>query len=493
MGPKSVGDSSRFVVHPDGFVIGRSLECDWSIPEDGLLSRKHLKLVPTRNGCVLTDLGSRNGTNVNDEPVEPFRPVEMLAGDMILCGRSCFRIDFDDADGAVAKASERLTEEAPAGTSPGRSGEFAAIGAAPEPVPPLRDPSMDWTKGVVPEEAAIPPNRDPGEGTRPLAESRVCSLCRRQKPVVDPVRGALDSPVVDPKVWVCRDCRTENGERSGEEDLAPHFETKRLLGRGAMGVVYLARHRTTGRDVALKIIDPETAATRTAIERFMREMSVIGTLKHPNIVECLDQGHDRGRLWFAMEYVSGVSLETLAQANRGTYPYHQACRLICQVLRGLEHAHSQGFVHRDIKPENVLIGRTAENKLIAKISDFGLAKNYQQLGGSGLTFSGEMRGTIPFMPPEQMIDFKTVKPSADLYASAATLYYLISGTFVFETDSDTEDMIQMLLDHRIVPLARRRPDVPFGLSQLLDRCLARRPEDRLPTAAAMRAALKVYS
>ncbi len=464
-GPKSDEDTNRFVVHSDGLVIGRALGSDWAIPEDSLLSRKHLRLTPTRAGCTLTDLGTTNGTNLNDEPVEPFRATELLTGDLIQCGRSCFRVEIEIPDRAILHASERITDEAPA----------SSMVHAPEPVD---------------SRAAF--DRKPDAKVEPPG-GRTCSLCRKTVAEPEVAKFSQDSSISDPKVWVCAQCRTRPSERLGDEDLAPHFETIRMLGRGAMGVVYLARHRMTGRDVALKIIDPESAATRTAIERFLREMSVIGTLKHANIVECLDQGHDHGRLWFAMEYVSGVSLETLAQANRGTYPFHQACRLMCQVLRGLEHAHAQGFVHRDIKPENILIGRTPENKLIAKISDFGLAKNFQQLGGSGLTFSGEMRGTIPFMPPEQMIDFKTVKPSADLYASAATLYYLISGTFVFESDSDTDDMIQMLLDHRIVPLVRRRPDVPQLLSDLLDRCLAREPENRLPTAATMRSALKAFT
>jgi serine/threonine-protein kinase len=468
-GPNSEVDSSRFVVNPDGFCIGRALECDWSIPEDGLLSRKHLRLTPTRSGCSVTDLGTTNGTNLNDEPVEAFRPAELISGDLIHCGRNCFKVEFEILEHAILNASQRLTDE-------------VSKTPVPDIPPPAVRPAASESAGNIPHESA----------SKAANPGRFCSLCRK---IVENsgFSNSSDSSIADPKVWVCRECRKRSTDRLGDEDLAPHFETVRLLGRGSMGVVYLARHRGTGRDVALKIIDPETAATRTAIDRFLREMSVIGTLKHPNIVECLDQGHDNGRLWFAMEYVSGVSLETLAQANRGTYPHHQACRLMCQVLRGLEHAHSQGFVHRDIKPENLLIGRTPENKLIAKISDFGLAKNYQQLGGSGLTFSGEMRGTIPFMPPEQMIDFKTVKPSADLYASAATLYYLISGTFVFDGDTDTDDMIQMLLDHRIVPLNRRRPDIPAGLSDLLDRCLARQPEDRLPTAAAMRTALKAFA
>lgn len=476
-GPMPGIDSRRFVTNPEGFAIGRSLTCDWAIPEDGLLSRQHVRLIPTRSGCTLTDLGSTNGTNLNDEPVEAFQAVELLSGDVVQCGRCCFRVDFEIPETSVVQASESLTDEGPSAASI----------------------DLDLAKGV-PLQSSSPsaPAASPDLSMQPPI-GRTCSLCRKSVSV-DATSASASGEVhfgpgstSDSKVWVCPDCRRSSTDKLSEEELAPHFETIRLLGRGAMGVVYLARHRVTGRDVALKIIDPESAASRTAIERFLREMSVIGTLKHPNIVECLDQGHDHGRLWFAMEYVSGVSVETLAQANRGTYPCHQACRLVCQVLRGLEHAHSQGFVHRDIKPENILIGRTPENKLIAKISDFGLAKNYQQMGGSGLTFSGEMRGTIPFMPPEQMIDFKTVQPSADLYATAATLYYLMSGTYVFESDSDTDDMIQMLLDHRIVPLARRRHDVPVGLSDLLDRCLARKPEDRFPTASAMRTALKAFA
>jgi serine/threonine-protein kinase len=97
------------------------------------------------------------------------------------------------------------------------------------------------------------------------------------------------------------------------------------------------------------------------------------------------------------------------------------------------------------------------------------------------------------MPPEQMIDFKTVKPSADLYATAATLYFLISGTYVFDSDDSSPDMIQLLMDHKIVPLADRRGDVPEELSELIQQCLARDPADRLPTATAMRNALKAFA
>jgi serine/threonine-protein kinase len=288
--------------------------------------------------------------------------------------------------------------------------------------------------------------------------------------------------------WLCEACRAEIAMTP---QPVTHYTTLRELGRGAMGVVYLAQHNETGRRVALKLIVPESAAARSAIDRFLREMSVISQLKHPNIVEWLEQGTTRGQFWFAMEYVSGTNLEALANAHRGKYPINQACRMASQVLKGLEHAHKQGFVHRDIKPENILIGQT-DAGLVAKISDFGLAKSFRGIGLSGLTFSGEMRGTIPFMPPEQMLDFKKVLPSGDLYASAATLYYLITGQFIYDQVAEGGDLIRMLLEESPVPIEHRRGDISYGLAAVMAKCLSRDPADRYPTAAAMRLALRPF-
>ena len=406
------------------------------MPEDSALSRDHFLIEISPPRCEIRDLGSTNGTFVNDERVER---VKLRSGDRIAAGQSVFQVRVEGTGAPVQEISTVSERTA--------------------------------TIRVAPNGAPI---RCAGCGTAASEEIDVATA-----------PGATNG---EPAEWLCPLCRSDV---TTLPQPVPHYTTLRELGRGAMGVVYQARHNQTNRLVALKLIVPESAATRSAIDRFLREMSVISQLKHPNIVEWLEQGMTRGQFWFAMEYVAGSNLEALANAEPGKYPIRQACRMACQVLKGLEQAHSLGFVHRDIKPENILIGRTQEG-LLAKISDFGLAKSFRGLGLSGLTFSGEMRGTVPFMPPEQMLDFKTVTPSADLYATAATLYYLISGQFIYDQVGDGGDLIRTLLEESPVPIQSRRPDVPAGLAAVLQKCLARDPKDRYPTAAAMRQALKPF-
>jgi pSer/pThr/pTyr-binding forkhead associated (FHA) protein len=431
-GPQK-GRSFVFERH-DTFIVGRSRYVHCPMPEDMALSRDHFMIEINPPQCELRDLGSTNGTFVNNQRVDRIR---LTSGDMIAAGQSVFRVGVQSGQ-SLSSVDEDPAKQVRAGSS-----------------------------------------------TRSQIRCAGCNCLAPQNLTIAGPRDGATSEVVE---WWCALCRSEAATLP---QPVPYYTTLRELGRGAMGVVYQARHNLTGQMVALKLIMPETATTRAAIDRFQREMSVISQLRHPNIVEWYEQGMTRGQFWFAMEYVVGTNLETLAKANPGRYPINQACRLTCQVLRGLEQAHLHGFVHRDIKPENILIAETTDG-LLVKISDFGLAKSFRGVGLSGLTFSGEMRGTVPFMPPEQMLDFKTVTPLADLYATAATLYYLLTCQYVYDEPSGGGDLIRMLLEEPSIPIRTRRADVEPALAEVIEKCLARDPKVRYPDATSMRRALKPF-
>ena len=247
----------------DTFIVGRSRFVHCPMPEDMALSRDHFMIEINPPLCELRDLGSTNGTFVNNVRIERSR---LASGDVIAAGQSVFRVRVEH-DPALEQ----------------RAGHDA-------------DPSSG-------------PDFAPARSAAPAA----ASWLRQNITVAGPVKGDSTETVE----WWCSLCRSE---AAALPQPVPHYTTLRELGRGAMGVVYQARHNQTGQMVALKLIMPETATTRTAIDRFLREMSVISQLRHPNIVEWYEQGMTRGQFWFAMEYVAGTNLEALAKEKPGRYP-----------------------------------------------------------------------------------------------------------------------------------------------------------------------------
>ena len=177
------------------------------------------------------------------------------------------------------------------------------------------------------------------------------------------------------------------------------YAVQRELGRGGCGAVYLATPKSGGDPVAVKLMLSRAQAAPRAIDHFKREMQVIAGLKHPNIVRFLDSGSDQGTFFFVMEYCDGGSLADVAKARGGTIPPDVLMPWALQALEGLAAAHKEGFVHRDIKPHNILLHRNR-----AKISDFGLAKNFQKAGLSGMSMTGNYAGTPVFMLPSSKIN-----------------------------------------------------------------------------------------
>lgn len=263
------------------------------------------------------------------------------------------------------------------------------------------------------------------------------------------------------------------------------YQVVRPLGRGGMGVVYQVRRVSDGAELALKTIRPAVAVDDRELQRFLREAQILCALKHPNIVTFHQMGRDGELFYIVMDYVRGMDARELLKQS-GPLPISRAVQLICQVLDALEYAHKQGFVHRDVKPANMLLSSDAGNE-ICRLADFGLARVYYESRMSGITTLGNVGGTIPYMAPEQITNYRDAQPSADQYAAAATLCHLLTGHFVHDVAADRHNqrLMKILLEEP-VPIGERRADIPHRLAATIHRALAKKPAERFSGAAEFR-------
>ena len=267
------------------------------------------------------------------------------------------------------------------------------------------------------------------------------------------------------------------------------FKLGRELGRGGMGVVYLARQLSLVRDVALKILSADAGLDEERILRFQREAALLGRLSHPHIVHVFMVGEVAGFHYLAMEYVDGTDLErVLAARSRGALesePVPDSLRgdfvlastkLARDLARGLGAAHAQGIVHRDVKPSNILIGRDGR----VCLADFGLARD---LGAAALTTSGTALGTPYYMSPERYGNAEPT-PASDVYALGAVLYECVTGRRVFESDTPASLMASILHDEPVAPRAIQGGVHP-DLETILLTCLEKDPARRFPDGDAL--------
>ncbi len=267
----------------------------------------------------------------------------------------------------------------------------------------------------------------------------------------------------------------------------------RELGRGTMGVVYLAICRRDNTRVAVKTLATPLDApdVEVNVARFLREAEILRKLEHPHIVRYHDLGEADNLPYLAMDYVIGKDAGLLLKEHDGPLPVRARVGWVCQLLEALEYAHGNQFVHRDIKPGNLLV-TTEGGREVVKLADFGLARVYQASQLSGLTYTGEIGGTVGFLPPEQITNFRGALPATDQYAAGATLYNLLTNRFVYDFPAHTNGRILMILLDDPVPLATRRSDLPRGLSAVVDRMLAQDPEKRFPSVREARLALEKF-
>ena len=262
--------------------------------------------------------------------------------------------------------------------------------------------------------------------------------------------------------------------------LADRYQLDGELGRGGMATVYLARDLRHNSRVAVKVLRPELAAVAGG-QRFSREIQITATLQHPNILPLLDSGEAAGLSYYVMPYVEGESLgDRLHRETR--LPFEEAVRLIAEVADGLAHAHAHGFVHRDIKPANILLSHGH-----AIIADFGVALALINTGADRLTDSGMAIGTASYMSPEQA-GSERIDGRSDIYSLGCVLYEVLSGAPPFSGPSAQAIMARNAVDP--VPSIRTvRQTVPQALEAVINKALAKVPEDRYSTAGEFRDAL----
>lgn len=287
--------------------------------------------------------------------------------------------------------------------------------------------------------------------------------------------------------FVCEDCREKLKQNP---QPIPGYQMMRMLGQGGMGSVMLARSVKDGRAVAIKTLLPEVAVSEQSLKRFMREIEVAASLQHPNIVSYIEHGTHNGIVYLVTEYVSGMDASKLAKKRGGKLNFKEVIKIIEQTLSALDFAHNKGFVHRDIKEQNILVEGHYPNYL-AKLTDFGLSKSYKQTGMSGVTMVGDVAGTIAYMPPEQVRDFKEVRPPSDIYAVGMTAYSLLTGAHALDISpkAGIAETVKAIFEKPIIPIASRVSEVPIRVSAVIETALAKQVELRWRSAGEMRDAL----
>jgi len=249
------------------------------------------------------------------------------------------------------------------------------------------------------------------------------------------------------------------------------------IGAGGMGIVYLAEHTKLHRRVAIKVLPEDKTKDKLALERFYREARAVAALDHPNIVRAFDVAEHEGMHYLVMEYIDGANLQRYLD-TKGPLPWKTAVNVAMQACKGLQQANDRGLVHRDIKPANILVDKAG----MVKILDLGLARSFDEKKDNltqDLSDGKDVMGSIDYIAPEQAIASKPVDIRADIYSLGATLYTLITGRPPVEGTT-----AQKLLQHQVqmpTPVHKLKPDVPEGISTVMAKMMAKKPEHRYAT------------
>jgi serine/threonine-protein kinase len=395
------------------FFIGRAKKAQLRILNDPHFSRHHCLVEVQPPRCYLRDLGSRNGTLLNGEPVaEAF----LKEGDVFGGGKTQVRVGVVNCDPEQRREVSCL---------------ICSIRPSPTTVPLATLSATQY----------------------------LCPACREQ--------FQLDPPPV------------------------PGHELERRLGKGSLGATWYALRDSDDQPFAVKLIAPRAAVSDRVATQFLDEVRRYAEFDHPRVAVIHGQGQIDGQFYLIVDYVQTVDLRTLLPRVSPRRAMKAACGVICQALEALHLAHDRGLPHLDLKPSNVLVSRV-DRKLRTTLTDFGLARLYENLGLGNLSRTGETDGSLPYMAPELVLDCRCDKPSADIYSMGATLYYFLSG-FPPHVFASGRDAYATVLESNPVPLRERCPWVPPSLANLIAKSLDRKPRRRFRSAAEMFHAFLPYA
>ena len=504
--------------------VGRQADCGIVLPEK-TVSRYHCLLDINPPTVKLQDFGSLNGTFLNDVKIgqrerdksweeasrDAHKEYELHDGDVIGIGKKCrlkCTVEEPDImaisgawDGTMPEADE--DEENPAAYdeidlmgNEGAAEESEAVPEGPiETAEKERSEAADW-----PEEAEEKIGKEQGADSEAESEEepKVEPEQKDQKhdEEMDKILGELLIAILGGKQ-----------ERPVGPSPVEGFDKIALLGKGGMGEVWKVRENKTGKLYALKTMLPQIAGDKKARDMFLREAKLTEFLDHENVVRTYKTGFSNNVYYILMDICEGGSVDDLMKRYGGKLSLNLATFIILQALEGLEYVHNvpvqaeivkrglfggrreklmdaKGLVHRDFKPGNIFLMDKSDHP-VAKVADFGMAKAFQAAGFTTMSSEGMVKGTVPFMPRQQALDCRFAKPEVDVWAAAASYYYMLTGQFP-KNFRQGVNMWQILVTESATPIRQRDPSVPERLAQVIDRALVERPVIGCNSAAALR-------
>lgn len=284
------------------------------------------------------------------------------------------------------------------------------------------------------------------------------------------------------------------------------YDKVALLGKGGMGEVWKVREKKTGKILALKTMLPKVAADDKGKRMFLREASLCEQLNHKNVVRTYQTGSANGVFYILMDLCEGGSAQDLMEKKRGKLSLNMATYIILQTLSGLDYVHNldvtaeirkrglfsggtktveaHGIVHRDFKPGNIFLSDRSDHP-VAMVADFGMAKAFETAGMTDMTSAGQASGTVAFMPRQQALDYRFAKPEVDVWAAAASYYYMLTGQP--PKNLKPQPLLwQSIVTESAVPIRRRDSSIPVKLAEVIDHALIEKPEIGCKSAAVLR-------